>query len=151
VKLGKNESGTCAMLSKAYGGEAMKKSNISEWHKWFKEGHENVEKDERSDCSRSHRTNENAEKMQNLVQTVNKAYYVEILKQLSEAVFRKRLELWPNDWIFHHDNASAHKVLSVKQFLAQKSISEMEHPPYSSDQALDDLGLFPKIRSALKG
>jgi hypothetical protein len=27
----------------------------------------------------------------------------------------------------------------------------MEHPPYSSDQALDDLGLFPKIRSALKG
>jgi hypothetical protein len=31
--------------------------------------------------------------------TVNCAYYVEILKQLHEAVCRKRLELWPNDWI----------------------------------------------------
>jgi hypothetical protein len=35
------------------------------------------------------------------------------------------------DWILHHDNAPAHKTLSVKQFLAQKSIAEMEHPPYS--------------------
>jgi hypothetical protein len=35
-------------------------------------------------------------------------------------VSRKRPELWPNDWIFHHDNAPAHKAPSVKQFLAQK-------------------------------
>jgi hypothetical protein len=32
----------------------------------------------------------------------------------------KRPELWPNDWILRHDNAPAHKALSVKQFLAQK-------------------------------
>jgi hypothetical protein len=43
----------------------------------------------------------------------------------------KRPELWPNDWILHHHNAPAHKALSVKQFLAQKSITEMEHPTYS--------------------
>jgi len=36
VKLGKNASDTCAMLSEAYEGEAMKKSSVSEWHKWFK-------------------------------------------------------------------------------------------------------------------
>jgi hypothetical protein len=35
-------------------------------------------------------------------------------------------ELCPNDWIMHHD-----KALSVKEFLAQKSITETEHPPYS--------------------
>jgi hypothetical protein len=32
VKLGNNESDTCAMLSEAYGGEAMKRSSVSEWH-----------------------------------------------------------------------------------------------------------------------
>jgi len=62
VKLGKNASDTCAMLSEAYGEEAMKKSSVFEWHKWFKEGHENVEDDERSGYPRSHRTNENVEK-----------------------------------------------------------------------------------------
>jgi hypothetical protein len=58
-------------------------------------------------------------------QTVSQAYYVEILKRLGEAVHRKRPKLWPNDWILHHDNAPAHKTLSVKQFLAQKSVTEM--------------------------
>jgi hypothetical protein len=58
-------------------------------------------------------------------QTVNQAHCVEILKRLREAVSRKRPELWPKDWILHHDNAPAHKALSVKKFLAQKSINEM--------------------------
>jgi hypothetical protein len=30
------------------------------------------------------------------------------------------LEKGQSDWILHHDNAPAHKVLSVKQFRAQK-------------------------------
>jgi hypothetical protein len=53
VKLGKNASDTCAKLSKAFEGEAMKKSSVFEWHKQFKEGRENVEGDERSGCPRS--------------------------------------------------------------------------------------------------
>jgi hypothetical protein len=69
VKLGKNASDTHAMLSKAYGGEAMKKSSTSEWHKQFKEGCKNMENDERSGCPRFHTTDENFEKVQNLVQS----------------------------------------------------------------------------------
>jgi transposase len=42
-------------------------------------------------------------------------------------------------------------MLSVKQFLAQKSITELECPPYSPDLAPNDFWLFPKIKSALKG
>jgi predicted Abi (CAAX) family protease len=84
-------------------------------------------------------------------QTVNKAYYVEILKWLYEIVLRERPELQPNDWTLHHDNAPAHKLLSVKQFLAQKLNTEMEHPPISFDLALNDFWLFPEIKSALKG
>jgi hypothetical protein len=60
---------------------------------------------------------------------VNQTNYMEVLKQLHEAVHRKTPELWPNGWNLHHDNAPAHKALSVKQFLAQKWITEKEHPP----------------------
>jgi hypothetical protein len=63
---------------------------------------------------------------------------MEIVKWLHEAVLRERLELCPNDWILHHDNAPVYKSLSVKQFLAQKSITEMEHTPCSSDLAHND-------------
>jgi hypothetical protein len=55
AKLGKNASHTCALLSEACGREAMKKSSVSEWHKRFKEGPENVEDDERSGRPKSHR------------------------------------------------------------------------------------------------
>jgi hypothetical protein len=58
---------TCAMLFEAYGGEAMEKSSDFEWHKWFKEGRENVEDYERSDRPRSYRIEENDEKVRNLV------------------------------------------------------------------------------------
>jgi hypothetical protein len=61
-------------------------------------------------------------------------------------------EIWPIDSILHHDKAPAHKALSVKQFLAQKSITEMEHPPpLSPDLDPDVLWLFSKIKSALQG
>jgi hypothetical protein len=84
-------------------------------------------------------------------QTVNQIYYVEIVKWLHEAVHRKRPELWPNDWILRHDSAPAHKALSIKQFLTQKLITEMEHPLFSPALARNDLRLFQKMKSALKG
>jgi transposase len=66
VELGKNARDTCAMLSEAYEEEVMKKSSVFQWHKRFKEGRENVEDDERSGCPKSHRNDENVEKMRNL-------------------------------------------------------------------------------------
>jgi hypothetical protein len=107
----------------------MKKSIVFEWHEWFKEGCENMEDDESSCHPVSHRTDENAVEVWNPMHLVNQAFYVEILKQLCKAVHRKRPELWPSDWILHHDSAPAHKVLSVKQFWAQKLITELENPP----------------------
>jgi hypothetical protein len=63
----------------------------------------------------------------------------------------KSPELWPNDWILHHDSTQAHKALSVKQLLNQKSITGMEHPPYSPHLAPNNFWLFPKIKFAMKG
>jgi hypothetical protein len=41
-----------------------------------------------------------------------------------------------NDWILHRDKAPAHKVLPVKQFLAQ--ITEIEHSLYPPDLVLNE-------------
>jgi hypothetical protein len=38
-----------------------------------------------------------------------------------------------------------------QEFLAQKSITEVEHPSFPSDLAPNDFWLFPEIKSALKG
>jgi hypothetical protein len=63
----------------------------------------------------------------------------------------QRPEVWPNNWILHHDNAPALKMLSVEQFLTQKSVTEMEYPLWSPDLDLNNFWLFPKMKSALKG
>jgi hypothetical protein len=47
----------------------------------------------------------------------------------------------------YHDHAPSHGSLSAKQFPAQKSITGMEHPPYSLDLAPNDFWLFPKIKN----
>jgi histone-lysine N-methyltransferase SETMAR len=70
---------------------------------------------------------------------------------LRERIRRKRPELWKNGFILHQDNAPAHTALSVKQFLAEKQIAVLQHPPYSPDLALCDFFLFPKVKSVLKG
>jgi hypothetical protein len=62
-------------------------------------------------------------------QTVIQTYDMEML-QLLEAVHRKKPEIWPNDWFPHHDNAPAHKALSVKYLLAQNRLLTWNtHPP----------------------
>ncbi|KAF6288416.1 hypothetical protein mRhiFer1_009149 [Rhinolophus ferrumequinum] len=85
-------------------------------------------------------------------QTVNQVYYLEVLKRLREKVRQNRPELFANNsWLLHHDNAPAHTALSVREFLASKQITVLEHPPYSPDLAPIDFFLYPKIKEILKG
>jgi len=67
-------------------------------------------------------------------QMVNQQCYLEVPTRLRESVWRKRPRLWPDKWILHHDNAPAHDVW-VREYLAKKSITKMDHPPYSPDLA----------------
>jgi len=64
---------------------------------------------------------------------------MEVLERLHEKVRRKRPELFANkSCILHHDNAPAHTALSVREFLATKQITVLEHPVYSPDLAPND-------------
>jgi len=63
---------------------------------------------------------------------------------------RVRMDI-ADDWVLHHDNAPAHTVLSVREFLGKKNIPVLPHPPYSPDLAPCDFYLFPKLKSKMKG
>ena len=76
---------------------------------------------------------------------------MEELKRLREKVRWKRPKLFANNsWILHHNNAPAHTTLSVREFLATKQITVLEHPAYSPDLAPSDFFLFPKIKEILR-
>jgi hypothetical protein len=72
------------------------------------------------------------------------------MARLREAIRQRRPELWPDAWILHNDNASAHDALIVQEFLAKKSILKLDHPPYSPDLAPCDFWPFPKLKITLK-
>nr|XP_061792327.1 protein GVQW3-like [Nerophis lumbriciformis] len=85
-------------------------------------------------------------------QTLNQHVYKEILLRLISSVREKRPELWRDkSWLLHHDSAPAHTALSVRQFLAEKSVAVLEQPQCSPDLAPWDFFLFPKLKGAIRG
>ena len=85
-------------------------------------------------------------------QTINAAFYQAVLNQLLQCICR----VWPVlhrtwKWMLHHDNTTAHNAICMCQFLAQKMIAVLDHPPYSPDLAPVDFFLFPHLKAAIKG
>ncbi|UYV62125.1 hypothetical protein LAZ67_1007912 [Cordylochernes scorpioides] len=84
--------------------------------------------------------------------TVNKEYYLQVMRNLREAILQKRPDLWKNkNWLLHHDNAPAHTSLLVRDFLAKNNTLMMPQPPYSPELAPCDFFLFPKLKRPMKG
>lgn len=85
-------------------------------------------------------------------QTVNKTYYLGVMRRLREAIRKKRPDLWKNNsWFMHHDNAPSHTALVLRDFFAQNSTHIVPQPPYSPDLAPCDFWLFPKLKRPLRG
>ncbi|XP_043285125.1 histone-lysine N-methyltransferase SETMAR-like [Venturia canescens] len=85
-------------------------------------------------------------------QTVNAAFYKDVLDRLLKRIRRIRPELYSSgDWFLLHDNAPSHSSILVSEFLTKKSVTVIRHPPYSPDLAPADFFLFPKIKIAMKG
>ena len=80
-------------------------------------------------------------------QTVNKEYYVEVLREFRKRFHRKRPALFKSgQWHFHQDNAPVHTSILVIDYLTKMGIKTVPHPPYSPDLAPCDFWLFPKLR-----
>jgi len=84
-------------------------------------------------------------------QTMNSAFYEKVLKWLLRRIHRVRPGLHrAGQWMLLHDNALAHCVIRVHQFLAQHGIPVLD-PPYSPDLAPVNFFLFPRLKSIMKG
>ena len=78
-------------------------------------------------------------------QTINKEFYLEVLKRLRYAVRIKRRHFWASgDWLLHHDNAPAH---SSNFWL----LGKLRQPPYSPDVASCDFLLFRSLKISFEG
>ena len=64
--------------------------------------------------------------------TVNKVYYVEVLREFRKILRRKKPALFKSgQWHFHQDNATVHISILVTDYLTKIGIKTVPHPPYS--------------------
>ena len=85
-------------------------------------------------------------------QTVNKEYYVEVLREFWKRFRRKRPALFKlGQWHFHQDNAPVHNSILSIDYLTKMGIKTVPHPPYSPDVGPCDFCLFPKLKEKLRG
>jgi len=83
-------------------------------------------------------------------ETINAVYYKGVMERFLNRIRCVRM-CESGDWILLHNNTPPHNATIVKQFLAQRKVTVLDHPPYSPDLAPADYFLFPKVKSHLKG
>ncbi|UYV82647.1 hypothetical protein LAZ67_22000367 [Cordylochernes scorpioides] len=83
-------------------------------------------------------------------QTVNSAFYLEVLRRLKRRIARVRTDI--KDTVkLYHDNAPSHTAFIITNFLARSNTPVIPHPPYSPDLAPCDFFLFPRLKREMKG
>ena len=85
-------------------------------------------------------------------QTVNKEYYVEVLREFRKRFHRQGPVLFKSgQWHFHQDNAPVHNSILITDYLTKMGIKTVPHSPYSPDLGPCDFWLFPKLKEKLRG
>lgn len=83
---------------------------------------------------------------------VTAIWYIEnCLPRVIQSLKKLRPRSRMDSWFLHHDNAPPHRAHIAQQFLENSSLKLLGHPPYSPDLAPCDFGLFPHIKSQLRG
>ena len=84
-------------------------------------------------------------------QTFAAVFYCNVLRRLREDIRRKRPEPWrAGNWLLH-DNATCHRGLVTREFLAHNRIITLPHLPYLPDLAPCYFFLFLKMKLQLRG
>ncbi|XP_018046790.1 PREDICTED: histone-lysine N-methyltransferase SETMAR-like [Atta colombica] len=84
-------------------------------------------------------------------QTVNKEYYLGVMRCLREAVRQTRKDLWANNsWILHHDNAPSHSAIIIREFLTKNETNTIQQPLNSPDMAPCDFFLKISAKEVYK-
>ena len=85
-------------------------------------------------------------------ETIDAVYYKGVMERLLNRIRHVRPGMCESgDWFLLHDNAPSHNTTIINQFLVQRKVIVLDHPPYSPDLVPADYFLFPKVKSHLKG
>ena len=80
------------------------------------------------------------------------SHFTSSFEPIATTYRRVRRELHRTEkWKLPYDNAPAHSVIRVRQFLAQKIVAMLDHPLYSPDLSPSDFFLFPRLKADIKG
>jgi hypothetical protein len=78
--------------------------------------------------------------------------YIDTLRCFRSAGRRKCTQKWrTNRWVLIHNNAPAHRLVLVKDFLAKNNVKTLEHFPCYPDLTSADFYMFLLLKSASKG
>ena len=143
------------MLTKAYGESAISKTRVYEWYKRFQNGREGVEDDERPGRPSTSITDENVEKVKEMVINDRRITIREVADDVGISIGSCH-EIFSN--VLGMKRVAAKfvpKLLNFKQKQRRMEVSQesltMPQPPYSPNMAPCDFFLFQKIKRTLKG
>ena len=147
------------MLQQAYEENCLRRTPCHELFQRFESGRTSIEDDPKSGRPSTSMNDDPVEKVLAVIrknvprgETVNKEFYLNVMKRLRATVRRKRPEVWTNKtWMLHHDNSPAHASQLIREFLTKHETTVVSQPPYSQDLASADFFLFPKLKSSRKG
>ena len=142
------------MLTKAYAEFAMSKKRVYEWYKRFQDGREDVEDDERPGRPSTSTTDENVEKVKEMVMNDRRIIIREVADDVGISI-GSCPEIFSN--VLGTKRVAAKFVPKLLNFeqkqrrmeVAQESLT-MPQPPYSPDIAPCNFFLFPN-KENLKG
>ena len=80
-------------------------------------------------------------------QTVNKEYYIKVLREFRKRFLVKGPALFKSGQLhFHQDNAPVYNSILVTDYLTEMGLKTVPRPPNSPELAPCDFWLFPKLR-----
>ena len=136
-KLGKTFTETFQMLQQAYGEDCMSRTPCHDWYQRFESGRTSIEGDPKSGRSSTSMDDDRVEKVLAVIrknvprgETVNKEFYLNVLKRLRAAIQRKKPEAWTNNtWMLHHEmHLLTHHSLSVNVLRSMRRLLSPSRP-----------------------
>ena len=142
------------MLKLVYGDAAVTVKTVYKWFERFQNDCESVEDEERLGRPSTSKTQENVERVSEMIRSNRRLTIREIAEDLNifygsvQNILTTDLNMRRVSAKF--DSAPCHTSLLVRQFLSNKHIMVCPHPPYSPDLAPYDFWLLPKVKMTMK-
>ena len=120
---------------------------VYKWFEGFRNGCESAEDEERSGRLSTSRTQENVERVSEMIRSNRRLTIREIAEDLNIS-YGSVQNILTTDFNMRRDNPPCHTSLLVRQFLSNKNIMVC---PHSSGLVPYDFWIFPKVKITMKG